>query len=119
MSAIVGANINSPQALSKIVMSSYDRAYSDLEYRMQMYPEQVRSGIITDESRTKLAEQRERVRARWAEPLVGEAKPKTAAPMSDEEFINSILNTGQAPTVAPAQQTNPLSTGSRGPQRRR
>jgi hypothetical protein len=118
MAAIVGANINSPGALSAIIMSSYDRAYSDLEYRMQMYPAAVRDVIVTDDSRTKLAEQRERVRARWAEPLIGEAK-KEAAPMSDEDFINSILNTGQAPVVAPAQQTNPITTGSRGPQRRR
>jgi hypothetical protein len=121
MAAMIGANINNPETLSKIILSSYERAYNDLEFRMQMYPEAVRGTIVNPEVRTGLGEQYRTTKERWSRPLIETNTPanKGGAPLSDEAFLNNILGTGQAPTVAPAEQNSPLTTGSRGPQRRR
>lgn len=130
MAAMIGANINNPATLQKIVMSSYERAYGDLEYRMQMYPPSVRDVVITQESRDRLDKQYADTKGRWEQPLVETDIPasKTGAagtPQSRKATLerygiptDGMVETEVTQTPA-AQQTSPLTTGSRGPQRRR
>jgi len=115
MASIIGANVNDPQALSDIILSSYDRASADLEYSMMRYPPAVRDQIVDPEARNALEQQRTEVRAKWEKPLVaGDAFHAGPAPKkkgeTEEEFLNRVLGSAAPAAVTPpAQQTNPYS----------
>lgn len=125
MAAIIGANVNDPKALRDILLSSYNRAAADLEYSMLRYPPQVRNLIVDPEAQMRLDEQRAEVLARWEQPLGGTDaftpdKPKgKETPEETAARLGIKLKGNPATPTPPGQQTNPVTTGSRGPLRRR
>jgi hypothetical protein len=103
MAKLVASNVNNPETLSKIILSSYNRAFDDLDSRMLMYPEGVRTSIVTPEYRQMLQQKREQVTARWGQPLVetnrvklepgdprGKA-PRKGPQKTDQQIIDEAL----------------------------
>jgi hypothetical protein len=92
MAQIVGANLNDPEALSQVILSSYNRASADLEYSLMRFPPQVRDLIVHPEARQYLEEQKKQVLDRWSKPLVaGDAFHKRPPTKKKEESTADFL----------------------------
>ena len=95
MAEQVGANVNNPEALRKILMSSYDRAYDRAFYTLSMYDPSVRGEIVNMDAIEALQKQREELYSQWKDTNwgsghggdTGELGTKNA-PMSEEALLN-------------------------------
>lgn len=73
--AIIGANVNNPEALRQMLLASYERAYDRNEFELSMYdPDLIRANVSPD-SLEKIASDRDEIRELFGKSWGGHTVP--------------------------------------------
>lgn len=73
--AIIGANVNNPEALRQILLSSYERAYDRNEFELSMYDPALIRANVSPESLEKIAQDRDEIRELFGQGWGGHTVP--------------------------------------------